>query len=324
MTREDIRKLIGGYATNSLTEAERKMLFEAALEDQELFDELAQEQALKEWIEEPGAKPRLIAALETDPKSVAVAWWRRPWPWLAAIAALAAGAVLITMLLPRPVKRAGIAEVKQPVPQVAPAIPPAVAESAQPVRRQPSHARKAREEEASGKVDALTPPPAMQQAAESAAASPRAPQQVQQQFLGGKGGGGGGAVPLSGTLNAAKADALEVPRFALQYTLEPGGYLSIKVAGDGYLLVSATSSSAIHVIPLAENGHVLSGSTTRLKLPENTQEITITFAARPADDRTGLGSAIAGLVLSKDSPSGAIEDPHPSTNSKIVVTVHVK
>ena len=64
MTPDDARKLLGGYATGSLTEAERTALFEAALEDQDLFDELAGEQVLKEVLDEPGARQRLIAALE--------------------------------------------------------------------------------------------------------------------------------------------------------------------------------------------------------------------------------------------------------------------
>jgi len=40
---DEIRKLIGGYATGTLTAAEQKLLFDAALDDQELFDELARE-----------------------------------------------------------------------------------------------------------------------------------------------------------------------------------------------------------------------------------------------------------------------------------------
>jgi len=36
MTQEEIHKLLGGYATNTLTEAERNALFAAALDDQEL------------------------------------------------------------------------------------------------------------------------------------------------------------------------------------------------------------------------------------------------------------------------------------------------
>ncbi len=42
MTQDEIRKLLGGYATNALTADERRMLFEAALEDQELFNALAE------------------------------------------------------------------------------------------------------------------------------------------------------------------------------------------------------------------------------------------------------------------------------------------
>jgi len=64
MNRDEIRKLLGGYATGTLTAAEQKLLFEAALDDQELFEELEREQALKEMLEQPGARSRLISALE--------------------------------------------------------------------------------------------------------------------------------------------------------------------------------------------------------------------------------------------------------------------
>jgi hypothetical protein len=64
---DDIRKLVGGYATGSLTDQERALLFEAALDDQDLFDELAQEHALKELLEEPGVRQRLASSLVTSP-----------------------------------------------------------------------------------------------------------------------------------------------------------------------------------------------------------------------------------------------------------------
>src|ERR1051326_6188790 len=99
MTREEIRNLIGGYATGTLTEAERKLLFEASLDDQDLFDELAGEQTLKEVLEEPGAKQRLIAALAPPPRP----FWTRPWPWVSAAAAAAAG-LLLTVVLLRPAR----------------------------------------------------------------------------------------------------------------------------------------------------------------------------------------------------------------------------
>src|ERR1700733_4520850 len=87
MSREETRKLLGGYATGSLTEAERTALFEAALEDQDLFDELAGEQVLKEVLDEPGARQRLIAAL--DPRRR-----HRAWLWVTAAATLAVAVVI--------------------------------------------------------------------------------------------------------------------------------------------------------------------------------------------------------------------------------------
>ena len=123
MTGDDIRKLLGGYATDSLTEAERKTLFEAALDDQELFDELAQEQALKEALEEPGAKQRLIAALAPRQK----AWWLRPWPWVAV-----AAAVVVLIVVWRPPAREEIAEVRAPAPRLE-AAPPMVNSPSMPI-----------------------------------------------------------------------------------------------------------------------------------------------------------------------------------------------
>ncbi|HEY7338818.1 MAG TPA: hypothetical protein VH639_28270 [Bryobacteraceae bacterium] len=117
MTPLEIRKLIGGYATGSLSDAERKLLFEAALEDQELFDELAGEQALKELLDEPGARGRLIAALR--PPQAARPWWLRAWPWAAAAAAIAAG-VAISLIPYRPATPKQVARVFTPPPVIAP------------------------------------------------------------------------------------------------------------------------------------------------------------------------------------------------------------
>src|ERR1039458_7309245 len=63
MSREEIQKLLGGYATDTLSEAERRALFEAAIEDQELFDALAKEQALRDVLHDPSARKTLILAL---------------------------------------------------------------------------------------------------------------------------------------------------------------------------------------------------------------------------------------------------------------------
>src|SRR5580700_4750679 len=107
MSREEIRKLLGGYATDTLSEAERRALYEAALEDQELFDELAKEQALREVLQDPSARQQLIEALGPAREPFAARMWR--WMRQPAMLAVAGGlAVLLIVggILLRPAKQA--------------------------------------------------------------------------------------------------------------------------------------------------------------------------------------------------------------------------
>jgi len=76
MSREDVQKLLGGYATGTLTAEERQTLFEAALEDQELFDALAREEALREVLSDPMARAQLLAAVDEAPAPWYRRWWR--------------------------------------------------------------------------------------------------------------------------------------------------------------------------------------------------------------------------------------------------------
>ena len=120
---DDIRKLLGGYATGSLTEDEQRVLFEAALKDQQLFDELMEEQALKEAIESPGARERLLAALRTT--NPPRAWWPS-WTWAAGAAALAAVTIAVLVRAPESQRPAGeVAVLQKQAPRVPPASAPA-------------------------------------------------------------------------------------------------------------------------------------------------------------------------------------------------------
>ena len=78
MSREDIRMLVGGYASGTLTGEERRALMEAALEDQALFEELAREEPLRDLLSDPAARAHLLAALN-DP---APAFYRRLGAWM--------------------------------------------------------------------------------------------------------------------------------------------------------------------------------------------------------------------------------------------------
>ncbi len=98
MTNSEIRKLLGGYATNTLTEAERKALFEAALEDQELFDALHGEQALKDLLADPISRDQIRQALEkAGPAKPEPAWWSRWWAWTGAAGAVAAAVLIVAV-----------------------------------------------------------------------------------------------------------------------------------------------------------------------------------------------------------------------------------
>lgn len=108
MTNEEIRKLLGGYATNTLTESERKALFEAALDDQELFNLLQQEQPLKDLLSDPASRAQVRQALEQPSAKLRSSWWARWWTWTGAASAVAATALAFVVIRSnetRPVER---------------------------------------------------------------------------------------------------------------------------------------------------------------------------------------------------------------------------
>jgi hypothetical protein len=98
MTPEEIRKLLGGYATNTLTDDERKALFEAALDDQELFNALENEDALRELIDDPLSRNRVRVALQSrHTPARRPGFWSRRWMFGVAIPAVAAVIVIAVM-----------------------------------------------------------------------------------------------------------------------------------------------------------------------------------------------------------------------------------
>ena len=96
-------QILGGYATDTLTEEEKRHLFEAALHDQALFDTLADEEALKALLAQPEARQRILASLASsrlrqeaaDASPPRVSWFRQSssLAWAGGIAA--AGLALI-------------------------------------------------------------------------------------------------------------------------------------------------------------------------------------------------------------------------------------
>lgn len=99
MNREDIGKLLGGYAAGTLTPEEQEALYAAALEDQELFDALAHEQSLRDLLRDPAAKAQVLAALDQPKPGWFTRWWR---PAALATASIAAAALILIAVYPKP------------------------------------------------------------------------------------------------------------------------------------------------------------------------------------------------------------------------------
>src|SRR5450759_4265085 len=133
MSPEDIKKLLGGYATGTLTAEERQALFAAALEDQELFDALAREQSLRDLLRDPAARAELLSALDTPASRPGGFWqWLRR-PAVAGLAAACVAAIAVvavwqgTRVAPlKPPAPVIVAELQrpEPVPALSPAQPP--------------------------------------------------------------------------------------------------------------------------------------------------------------------------------------------------------
>jgi hypothetical protein len=123
MSREEVHKLLGGYATGTLTPEEQEVLFAAALEDQEIFDALAREQGLRDLLRDPAARGHLLAALNERPD-------RGFWGWLQppVIAGLAMAGIAVLAVVAWQATRPGPPaplEMAQVRPGPSEALPPA-------------------------------------------------------------------------------------------------------------------------------------------------------------------------------------------------------
>ena|SRR5215471_8545634 len=272
MTPLEIRKLIGGYATGSLSDAERRLLFEAALEDQELFDELMGEHALKELLDEPGARAKLIAAL-APAAAPRKPFLIRIWPWVAATGATAVGVVLsFGLLRPSPPKLvarafhppAVVLDSVKPVPSPLPSPPE--------LRITPPAEPKV---EPKGVLPAPPPPaatPEVQPQSQSAAVATAAealaepaPAQAPKPR----------AAPFAGGFVAgASQGALAAPDF--YYSLSDDGKLRITPFVNGFLAVIANTDRIV-----ASNRVVQASIAVEFAIPPDANLVTVFLTPQP-------------------------------------------
>ncbi|MBI4902611.1 MAG: hypothetical protein HY820_03185 [Acidobacteria bacterium] len=121
-------KLLGGFAAGNLTDPEKQQLYQAALNDQELFDSLLEDEGLRQLLDEPGVRRELIDSL-TPEQSLwqrIVHWFTTPVAW-GAVGAVATAAVVLVVVAnrnPRVPAAAEYAKVEQAAPHPAPAVTP--------------------------------------------------------------------------------------------------------------------------------------------------------------------------------------------------------
>jgi hypothetical protein len=312
VTREDIQKLAGGYATGSLTDAERRTLFEAALDDQELFDELAREQALKELLETPGAKDRLLAVVEHTVRDKP--FWVNGWFWIAALAiSIAIGLVVPRYLVPTSSEIETAQEIPPtPPPAVAPPAAPPVTGTATEERKTPAPRRAPATKAQS---PAAEPP---REVASAPVAEPPA------SALGGLAGGAPqaaasrAAAPVAAPLPAAlknelqaKATAALQSPFAFDYSITPQRHLHFIPAANGFLSVNVLTGPGNSSV-LVSDRPVRAGSAQDVDLPASATQAIVLFTAqaRAPEISGSLGGAM-------DPPSGRKQDPHPSPESRL-------
>ena len=127
MTPERARELLGGLASGILTPEERQSLFEAALNDQALFNEVAGELELATFLQSPDTRAQLANRIEVEaPRR---SWWTVHPAWVALTGVFAACVVMYVAVWP---PHAG--QMKPPESVTEPALPaPAVPAPAVPV-----------------------------------------------------------------------------------------------------------------------------------------------------------------------------------------------
>jgi hypothetical protein len=286
---DDVRKLLGGYATGTLSDEEKQLLYDAALRDDDLFAALADEHALKELLDDSNVRAQLLRATEEPKFTVAGAfreWLERP----KAKALVATGAVLLAIIAFKTgresmeEKHEQVAEVRQPAAEPErPVVPPA-----QP-KESPAPQRKA------AKLKVEKDAPVM--AREAPASAPQPPSAPARGVVGGVVGGVIGGVPAASqmryksqeTADAAAPIAYELlgkqadgefrpvaadSAFAegdvvqVRVTSRQNGAVALAVAGRGTVSQMVTAGQTV-VLP----------ATGGIAIAPDTRMLTLTFSA---------------------------------------------
>jgi hypothetical protein len=255
-----------------------------------LFEELAGEQALKEVLDEPGARERLLMALE--PAEHKAVWW----PWAAATAALAIAIGMVVVQRARPVYApppqivAQVAEAPKgsiSAPEPAPRLATERALAPVPLRQKapPAPPPVSAVEKDEGQAKAQAKPQEATDAVRAFAAAPAA----------GKGG-------------ARVAENLVTVGFGFSYSVLVDGSLQIVPAEPGYLAVIVGNAVVFPSNP------VPAFTPITIPMPAGATSVIIGFSRMPG---------ITGSPVPREGLSGRENDQDPP-NGRILIQLSLK
>ena len=291
---DEVRKLLGGYATGTLTEEEKQVLFDAALHDNELFAVLADEQALKELLDDSAVRAQILRATEEPRFSFAAAfgeWFERP----KAKALIATAAVLLVVIgfnaarQAMEEKQAQIAEVRRPAPE-APPPPAAVEPQSKPAPQPVGKAAKPKQEARNSIFVPPAPPP------QAAAVPPPPPaKEAARDSAGGVVGGVIGGMPSSSLarFKAATAEQADPIRYELllkgadgefrvtspDHEFAPGDVVRVRVRSteNGAIAIAATGGTLSGSVMANQAATI--PATGGISIAPETGPLVLTFAS---------------------------------------------
>jgi hypothetical protein len=309
MPSDELRDLLGRYSTGELSAEEQRRLFDAALDDQDLFDELVAEHDMKQLLAEPGARDRMIRALNPP---------RRKWTWiLAPVAALSAALILFLMRpAPKPPQQVAIV-----APATAPA-PPEPSKYVAPAQPQPtdqpadskavkqkdardqlasSETTDAVKQEAVKKLAASSPA----RAAPAAQSQPQSQPQSQQRLALDQ--AVSGPSQNNQQARAVAVNGVAPAPFGFHYSIQTKGHLILIPYADGYLAVTS-SDGAI----LFDSKATAAGITIDVPIPDSVSAVAVAFSASasPALAKTQPERKAAASAV-RTPPEGTVEGPSP-------------
>jgi len=327
MNRDDIQKLLGGYATGTLTPEEQQALFEAALTDQELFDALAREEALRGVLSDPAARAHLLSAIDNAPPPWYRQWWRPMVVVAASVIAVVGVAVWEHAREPKPLT---VAKVELPRFQ-----PPAATPSPAPKLPPPPEVKRA--------VPAMNlptlpqpkpvPPPRPIFAAPAAAPAPPPPQQggaigglqmqqadqsqtqgrLQNSFV------PASPVPVRGTVTDATGAAISSAQVMVKSlatgetvkisTDDHGAFTAPELPGSQYLVTASApgfQTATLRDVTPATPVKVALQVAAATETLEVTAAAPVQLDARSAAPRAGFAGAVGGLKKVQSAAAPAI------------------